>query len=60
MREKTCYCVTCRKWFHHLGITRHRAAHRDRGEACEIIFSDGRRQTYNGKRKEQGRCTTLM
>ena len=38
---KECYCHTCDKWFHWLGITRHRAAHRDRHEDCKITFTHG-------------------
>lgn len=36
-----CYCHTCRRHIHHLGIARHRAAHRDRQEDCVITFSTG-------------------
>lgn len=39
--EKTCYCHTCKRWFHYLGITRHRAAHRTRKEYCKITFTYG-------------------
>jgi len=39
-REKNCYCITCKKWFHYLGITRHRAMHRDRKEDCEITYTN--------------------
>jgi hypothetical protein len=42
MRDKDCYCHTCKKEYHHLGIARHRAMHRDRNENCKITFSDGR------------------
>jgi len=38
---KNCYCITCKKKFHWLGITRHRAMHRDRREDCRITYSDG-------------------
>ena len=36
-----CYCHTCHRTFHSLGIARHRAMHRDRREDCEIEYSDG-------------------
>lgn len=36
-----CYCVTCAKKFHPLGIMRHRAMHRDKKENCEITYSNG-------------------
>ncbi len=38
---RTCYCHTCDKPFHPLGVMRHRAMHRDREEDCEIGYSDG-------------------
>lgn len=38
-----CVCHTCDRWVHHKGIARHRAAHRDRREPCEITYSTGRR-----------------
>lgn len=41
MREKDCYCHNCKKWYHHLGIARHRAKHRDRGETVKITLSGG-------------------
>ncbi|TFH41642.1 MAG: hypothetical protein E4H01_14630 [Lysobacterales bacterium] len=43
--EKTCYCITCKKWFHYLGIARHRTMHRDRGENCRIRYTNG--STYS-------------
>ena len=44
--SKFCYCETCRKSFHSLGIARHRAMHRDRKEDCEITYSDGKTWAY--------------
>jgi len=41
MKEKNCYCHTCEKTFHYLGITRHRAMHRDRKEDCKITYTYG-------------------
>ena len=43
---KECYCHTCKKWFHYLGITRHRAGHRDRKEDCKITFTYGNTESY--------------
>jgi len=40
-RQKLCYCLTCSKRFHYLGITRHRAMHRDKKEDCEIEYTHG-------------------
>lgn len=46
-RAPDCYCVTCDKEFHHLGIMSHRAMHRRREEDCSIVFSDGRNISYS-------------
>ena len=43
---KNCTCHTCDKDFHYLGITRHRAMHRDRKEDCEITFTHDNRYRY--------------
>ena len=34
------YCVTCHRWFHPLGIARHRSMHYDKRESCTIILPD--------------------
>ncbi len=39
---KNCYCYTCKKPFHYLGITKHRAMHRDKKEDCEIGYTNGK------------------
>ena len=46
-REKNCYCYTCEKSFHYLGITRHRKMHKDRKEDCTIRYTHG--DTYDHK-----------
>jgi hypothetical protein len=46
MREKRCYCHTCKKRFHWLGIARHRAKHRDNKENCKITFTKGDTHSY--------------
>ncbi|MEQ8504626.1 MAG: hypothetical protein RIB80_04820 [Rhodospirillales bacterium] len=46
-RVKDCYCYTCDKDIHHMGIMSHRAAHRRRGEDCKIMFSTGRVVSYS-------------
>jgi hypothetical protein len=38
---KTCYCHTCQKAFHYLGISRHTAMHRDKHEDCRVTYSKG-------------------
>lgn len=48
---KNCYCYTCRKSFHSLGIARHRAAHRDKREDCLIGYSDGVVHVHNFSEK---------
>lgn len=45
--SKTCWCHTCEKAFHPLGIMRHRAMHRDRKEDCVITFTEGQCYRYN-------------
>jgi len=37
-----CVCNTCKKVIFSLGISRHRAMHRDKKQDCEIIYSDGK------------------
>jgi len=50
--KKNCYCVTCQRAFHYLGIAKHRAAHRKRGEYCEIIYTDGRTFVHDFRGEE--------
>lgn len=50
-QEPDCLCVTCNRDIHHLGIMSHRAMHRRRRENCEIIFSTGKRVSYNFEAK---------
>jgi hypothetical protein len=44
--DKTTYCHNCKKWFHHMGLARHRAMHRDRKEDCEVTMTNGERYIY--------------
>ncbi len=46
INNKDCYCHTCEKSFHYLGITRHRAMHRDKDEDCEISYTNGDRYLH--------------
>lgn len=46
-RKPDCICHTCDREYHHLGITRHRAMHRDKNEDCRITFSSGKSINYN-------------
>jgi len=43
---KRCYCHTCHRPFHYLGITRHRAMHRDKREDCTIEYTHGDTWTH--------------
>lgn len=45
--EKTCYCHTCQKRYHWLGISRHRAMHKDKHEDCEITYTYDDTYTYH-------------
>lgn len=36
-----CFCHTCGKEYHWLGINRHRAMHRDKKQYCEITYTYG-------------------
>ncbi len=49
-QDKETYCHTCERWFHYLGITRHRAMHRDRKEDCKITFTNGDTHAYHYSR----------
>lgn len=40
-RPKDCFCHTCGRWFHSLGIASHRATHRRKGETCLIDYGGG-------------------
>ena len=44
---KTCYCHTCQKKYHWLGINRHRAMHRDNREDCKITYTYGDTYTFH-------------
>ena len=44
--QKRCFCHTCDKWFHYLGINRHRASHRDKKERCTITYTYGDTYTF--------------
>ena len=48
---KNCYCHTCKKTFHYLGIARHRRGHLDRRENCKITYTNG--DTYLHKFREK-------
>jgi len=45
-----CWCHTCHKGFKSLGIARHRAMHRDKGEKCKITYSSGDTYTHEWDR----------
>jgi len=45
--EKNCFCHTCKKEFHYLGISRHRAMHRQKREDCIISYTNGDKFKYS-------------
>jgi len=49
-RFKNCYCHTCQKAFHYLGIARHRRGHLDKKESCEITYTHGDTYIHNPKK----------
>jgi hypothetical protein len=51
--EKECYCHTCDRAFHFLGIAKHRAMHRKKQENCTITFTHG--DTYTWKYSEKNK-----
>ena len=51
-RFKNCYCHTCKKAFHYLGIARHRRSHLDKGENCEITYTHGDRYIHKSEKKK--------
>lgn len=46
-QDKNCFCHTCNKEFHYLGINRHRAWHRDNRTNCKITYTYGNTETFN-------------
>ena len=49
-RFKNCYCYTCKKAFHYLGIARHRRSHLDKGEICKISYTNGDRYIHKPRK----------
>jgi hypothetical protein len=45
-KDKNCYCHTCERWFHYLGINRHTAMHRDMRERCKVTYTYGDTYIY--------------
>ncbi len=53
-RQKNCYCHTCDKDFHYLGIANHRMGHKNRREDCTITFTYGNTSKWSySKIKDQ-------
>lgn len=57
-RDKNCYCHTCKKDYHYLGITRHRAMHRNKKQNCEITYTNG--DTYEHNYEKRGQDKSLQ
>lgn len=51
--DKNCFCHTCLKHFHYLGIAKHRKAHKSRREDCRITYTNGDTYRHNFS-KESG------
>ena len=54
-RPKDCFCHTCQRDIHHLGIASHRAAHRRKKQDCVISFSTGRTLTWSYSKEQEKR-----
>lgn len=50
-REKNCYCHTCHKYYHYLGIANHRSGHKNKKEDCKITFTNGDKKSWNFSNK---------
>ena len=44
--DKNCWCHTCGRALHYLGISNHRLGHRNRREDCTITSTYGDTHTY--------------
>ena len=49
-----CYCHTCKRGIHHLGINRHRAMHREKSEDCVITYTYGDTYTFKFSENKKG------
>lgn len=49
---KTCYCHTCKKELHYLGVAKHRAMHRNKKQDCKITYTHGDTYEYAYSKKE--------
>lgn len=49
--EKTCYCITCKKALHYLGVAMHRKAHERRKQDCTIRYTGGEKKTFQYSKK---------
>lgn len=39
--DKNCYCLTCKKELHHMGVAMHKTMHRRKKENCKIRYTSG-------------------
>lgn len=51
--DKNCFCHTCGKAYHYLGINQHRAAHRRKSEDCRITYTHGNTRTFKFSQHQQ-------
>jgi len=52
--DKNCFCETCQRRFHYLGIAAHRARHYRLMEDCTIRYSSGETFTHDFSRLKKG------
>ncbi len=52
-RFKNCFCTTCQKAFHYLGIARHRTMHKEKQEKCKITYTNGDTYTHDYQNKKR-------
>lgn len=54
MYDRYCYCITCKRVIHSMGIARHRSAHKKRGEDCVIRYSNGDTYEHHFSKRVKG------
>lgn len=57
--DKDCYCFTCRRDFHYLGISKHRKMHMKKKQDCKISYTNGKTVFYNFSEEKKNLNMTL-
>lgn len=57
--EKNCFCHTCNKEFHYLGINSHRALHRRRHQDCRITYTHGDTYVFKFSKDVANECYNI-